>query len=247
MGKFKEKYQITPKYLSKPSKRRSGIKMTKVRFIVAHDTGNKNSTAIGNIGYYQNSRNDMSASAHIFLDDKGIWECIPALTGTPEKAWHVLYEKPNDNAMYGYEANNCAIAVEYCYGDNINANEAYKRYVWVLAYICFKFGLNPSKDIVGHHILDPQRKSDPKSGLAHSGRTYEQLLIDVVKEYEDCTKEEEDEMDKITVMVNGKRMENGLLDSRAGITYVPVRAVSEALGARVQWDSKTNTVRIEKR
>ncbi|WP_338075651.1 hypothetical protein [Chengkuizengella sediminis] len=28
--------------------------------------------------------------------------------------------------------------------------------------MCYKFGLNPAKTVVGHHILDPQRKTDPQ-------------------------------------------------------------------------------------
>lgn len=187
---FKMKYEILSKYLTKPSKRRSGQLMSKVGFIVAHDTGNPNSTAQGNINYYENSRNEISASAHIFVDDKGIYECIPALTGTPEKAWHVLYDKSLDNQLYGDDANDIAIGVEYSYGDKIDSDESYKRYIWVMAYICYKFDLNPKTDIVGHMILDPQRKTDPQNGLKHSGRSYKQMLKDVVDEYADCIKEE---------------------------------------------------------
>lgn len=156
-------------------------------FLVAHDTGNPRSTAAQNVRYYQNSRNDMSASAHIFVDDKEIIECVPALTGTPEKAWHVHYNVTTDNQLYGVNANDSAIGVEYCYGSNINADEAYKRYVWVLAYLCWKFELDPAKAITGHFFLDPRRKTDPVTGLAQSRRTYEQLLRDVVEEYRECT------------------------------------------------------------
>lgn len=183
---FKMKYTITPSYLTKGSKRRSGTALEKMRFVVAHDTGNPQSTAIGNVTYYENSKNEMSASAHIFVDDKNIIECVPLLTANPEKAWHVLYEKTTDNKMFGDDANDCAAGVEYCYGTNINSDEAYKRYVWTIAYICYKFNVDP-KNVVGHHVLDPERKTDPKSGLAKSGRTYEQLLKDVVSEYKSCT------------------------------------------------------------
>lgn len=188
---FKQKYPITPRYLTTATKRRSGLKMTPgVKFIVAHDTGNPGSTASGNVRYYENSRNEMSASAHLFVDDKEILECIPALTGTPEKAWHVLYGVPIDNELFGYNANDAAVGVEYCYGGRIDADETYKRYVWVIAFICYTFKLDPRKSIVGHFFLDPKRKTDPVTGLAHSMRTYEQLLEHVVAEYEECTKTE---------------------------------------------------------
>ena len=186
---FKEKYTITPAYLSSPSKRRSGLLMSPgIKFIVAHDTGNPNSTARGNRNYYENSRDKDSASAHIFVDDKEIIECIPALTSDkPEKAWHVLYGLPTDNQLFGFNANDAAIGVEYCYGENINADESYRKYIWVMAKICSKYGLNPASSIVGHCFLDPKRKTDPVSGLLQSRRTYDQLLKDIVSEFNECT------------------------------------------------------------
>ena len=188
---FIDKYTIGAKYLPKPSRRRSGLPISKVRFLVAHDTGNPDSSASGNIQFYINTAHTVepkkTASAHIFVDDKQILECIPALTAPPEKAWHVLYDRPKDNELYGVNANDAAIGVEYCFGDKIDADKAYDKYIWVLAKLCDVFQLNPSKDIVGHFFLDPGRKTDPVNGLAHSRRTYEQLLRDVVAEYEACT------------------------------------------------------------
>lgn len=184
---FKEKYSINRAYLDAPSKRRPGLRMPAVKFLVAHDTGNPGSTATGNVRYYQNSRNELSASAHLFVDDKVIVECIPALTGPPEKAWHVLYNAPADNQLFGYNANDAALSVEYCYGKGIDADNAYRRYVWVLACLCYRFELDPATRITGHHLLDPRRKTDPVSGLVHSRRTFEQLLRDVADEYRECT------------------------------------------------------------
>lgn len=185
---FQQKYTVTPQYLSKPSKRRSGLFVSPgVRFVVAHDTGNPRSTATGNVGYYERSRDDKSASAHIFVDDKQIIECIPALTAPPEKAWHVLYRVDTDNRMYGHNANDAAIGVEYCYGDNIDADEAYRKYVWTIAFICHTFNLDPATSVVGHAFLDPTQKTDPGTGLGYSRRSYEQLLRDIPAEYQACT------------------------------------------------------------
>jgi N-acetylmuramoyl-L-alanine amidase len=184
---FKQKYPIEKAYLTPKTKRRSGLMMNPtVKFVVVHDTGNPGSTAAGNVKYYERSNNELSASAHIFVDDKQILECIPALTAPPEKAWHVLYSVPTDNQLFGYNANDAAVGVEYCYGGNIIADEAYRRYLWVIASICNTFGLNPASSIVGHFFLDPKRKTDPVTGLANSRRTYEQLLKDIVTEFDDC-------------------------------------------------------------
>ena len=189
-GTFTEKFIITPRYIPAPSRRRPGVSLREVRFLVAHDTGNPGSSAAANVQFYINTCQTVepakTASAHLFVDDKEILECVPALTGRPEKAFHVLKKVAKDNELYGINANDGAIGVEYCYGGSINADQAYEKYVWVLAKLCFQFGLDPVKDIVGHFFLDPTRKTDPVTGLAHSRRTYEQLLRDVTKEYLEC-------------------------------------------------------------
>jgi N-acetylmuramoyl-L-alanine amidase len=179
-------YPITQHLLPVHTKRRSGIPAHPIRFLVAHDTGNWGSTAAGNVHYYERSCQQISASAHIFVDDKQILECVPALTASPEKAWHVLYNCTEDKRRYKCSANDAAIGIEYCFGPNIIADEAYRRYVWVLAYACWRFKLDPAHDIVGHHFLDPNRKTDPVTGLAHSQRSYQQLLLDVPAMYARC-------------------------------------------------------------
>lgn len=181
------KYTIEKMYLTTPSKRRSGIKMDKVKFLVAHDTGNPGSTALQNVKYYENSRNEMSASAHIFVDDRQIIECIPFLLDKPEKAWHVIFNTPVDNNLFGDDANDVAGGVELCYGGKINIQEAYKRFVWTLAYACHVHNVDPLKMITGHYILDPKRKTDPQASLKLLSKTMLNLIEDVAKELKDCT------------------------------------------------------------
>lgn len=189
---FKMKYDIKKQYLTPKTKRRSGILMPNVGFIVSHDTGNDGSTAKGNVGYYERSNNEMSASAHTFIDDKEIIECIPATTGKPEKAWHVLYDRTEDNKLFGDDANDIAIGVELCYSynkGNINNVESYRKFVWYHAYLCYKFNLNPRSKIVGHNELDPVRKTDPfKNALKVMGISKEKFINDVANELADCTK-----------------------------------------------------------
>jgi LysM repeat protein len=184
---FKMKYEIEKRYLTPKTSRRPGIPMPEILFNVAHDSGNPGSTAKGNIDWYENTKNLQQASAHTFIDDVRIAECIPLLTGPPEKAWHVRYLVQIDNKMYGDDANDVAGGVEFCWGGKINFEEAYKRYVWYLAYACYVFKLDPAKKIPGHEILDPGRKIDPSNGLKFGKKTYEQLIRDVVKEFNDCT------------------------------------------------------------
>ncbi|MDK2830094.1 MAG: N-acetylmuramoyl-L-alanine amidase [Clostridium butyricum] len=179
------KYEIMQDFLpicKVSPRRRSGDKITKVRFLVAHDTGNLNSTAKGNVKYYKDTYNKESASAHLFVDDVDIIECIPVFKDT-EKAWHVLYSVPLDNQLYGDDANDVAIGIEMCFfTDKERSQKAYEKYVWVLAYLCQYFNLDPKKDIIGHETLDPKNKIDPSNGLRYSGHTYQDLINDVVKE-----------------------------------------------------------------
>lgn len=196
MTSFKIKYEITPRYLTGGSLRRPSLPIRSVRFLVAHDTGNHGSTAANNVSFYERSRNETEASAHIFVDDTEIIECIPFLTGPPEKAWHVVYNTPIDNAIFGVDSNDCAGGVELCYGGSIDGDEAYKRYVWVMAYACWRYGLNPATDITGHYIVDPTRKVDPKNAFKPLGRSFTDFIADVVAEYAECTKGDEIMLDK---------------------------------------------------
>ena len=182
------KYEIKTVLLPTGTKRRSGKKMNKIIFCVAHDTGNINSTAMNNVNYYINSANEESASAHQFVDDKEIITCIPIYNNT-EKAWHVLYNKPKDNELFGGDANNIACSVELCYFTDKNRTlEAYKKYVWLLAYNAWYFNYNPKTHIVGHSKLDPERKTDPENALKTIGKTFDNLINDVVAEYNECLK-----------------------------------------------------------
>lgn len=181
------RYPVTARWLSAPSLRRSGRALFPgVKFVVAHDTGNEGSTAAANVAYYERSRDEEQASAHLFVDDREIVECIPALTAPPEKAWHVQRAARWDDEHYGADADDAAIGVEYCFGPAIDADEAYRRYVWVIAYACHLHGLDPSTSVVGHFFLDPARRTDPCTGLARSRRTYDGLLRDVCGEHTAC-------------------------------------------------------------
>ena len=193
---FKQKFNITPRYLTENTSRRPSLPVNTVRFIVAHDTGNPGSSAAANVSYYERSCNDMEASAHLFVDDTDIIECVPFLTGPAEKAWHVIYNTPIDNELFGVDANDCAGGIELCYGGNIDLNTAYKRYVWVTAFSCWRYGLNPVSDITGHCILDPKRKVDPKNAFNLLSKTFEDFIADVIAEYTECLAPHENEIIK---------------------------------------------------
>lgn len=167
------KYQ----YIPINTLRRSGQKLDAVELLVAHDTGNIGSTAIQNVSYYIRSANEMSASAHIFVDDKEAICCIPL----DEKAWGVRYNVNQDNILYGFDANDRSIQIELCYGGKIDSKKAYDNYVDVFVTLCRKYKLCPMSRIAGHFQLDPARRTDPKGGLEYVGKDWDTFLKDVAR------------------------------------------------------------------
>lgn len=182
---IKNKYTIERRYINKRQNVRPGTQLVSGTpgFLVAHDTGNPGASADKHFDYFQKLVN-RSASAQVFVDDKKILEIIPTGTGSDpaEKAWHVLYSVTTDNKLYGDDANDIALGVELCYGKQINTIEAYKRFVWYLAYCCDKWKLNPLTHIPSHKQLDPTRKSDVDQALKTIGKTLKDLVYDVVAE-----------------------------------------------------------------
>lgn len=180
------------------TKRRSGYKLLGVKFFVDHDTGNPNSTAKDNVHYYINSMNEMSASAHAFIDDVEVRICVPCLEN-PEKAWHVRYDMPLDNQRFGDDSNDIAIGMELCYfpKDKERSLKAYNNYVEFAAYLAKFHNADPSKRI-GHYELDPSRRSDPNNALQYIGKNYGIMVQDIIAKYKELYVKEGKSMEQKT-------------------------------------------------
>lgn len=225
---FKMKYPIKEDLLPKGTKRRGGTRNLGVKFVVDHDTGNPNSTAQGNVNYYRNSANTMSASAQVFIDDKEIIVCIPLY----EKAWHVLYNITLDNRLYGDDANDIAVGVELCYfpNDKARSMKAYDKYVWYNAYLAYTYKLNIAKDFIGHSKLDPGRKTDPENAFRYIGKTFPQFLADVQKEYNEC-------IGKSQPAQAAVKDKGYLIESDKGVAVGALQRNLNRLGAKIAVDN----------
>jgi N-acetylmuramoyl-L-alanine amidase len=167
---------IIQKYLPTNTKRRSGLLISGIKFGVAHDTGNLNSTALQNVDYYIKSANELEASAHAFVDDTGVIECIPFT----EKAYHVRRIIDVDNKTYGFDAIDYALGIELCYFDDIErSKKSYNNYVEYWSSLCSKYNLNPAKDLIGHYKLDPTRRTDPLNAFKRINKTWDDFITDV--------------------------------------------------------------------
>lgn len=144
------------------------LRKGKPEFMVAHDTGNLDSTAQENVNYYENSHNvdwDSVASAHFFVDDKECIICIP----TTEKAWHVLYNATQDNLWYGVDANDAAIGGEISFfTDRKRNNKSLDNGARVFAYLAEYWGIDFKTRMPGHQDIQSD-KQDPGNVLAASG------------------------------------------------------------------------------
>lgn len=177
--------EITQKLLP-ISERRSGQKLGKVMYIVAHDTGNSGSTALQNVDYYIRSADEVQESAHYFIDDKQIIQCVP----DDEKAWHVRYNTNVVPNVAGSYANDHALGIELCFGGEIDTEKAYFNYCSLIASLCEKYNLNPNEDIVAHSTLDPLRRKDPLNSFIRVGKSWEEFISDVIsKSTMEITKE----------------------------------------------------------
>lgn len=161
------------KLLPSGTKRRSGRPILGVKGIVAHDTGNPNSTALSNVNYYINSANDQEASAHTFIDDSNIVECIPKT----ERALHV-------RKVAFPEGNDYYLGIELCYfpADKARSLKAYEAYVAYIRELCTKYRLDPKTSVKGHFQTDPSRRTDPLNAFKYVGKTWEQFIKDLTPE-----------------------------------------------------------------
>lgn len=91
----------------------------------------------------------------------------------------------------------------------------------------------PSAKVAGHNELASTacpgqyfRMNELKQGLSKKGASQ------VKKDSE-----------KVNVIVNGKQIKDGKLEN--GVTFVPLRAVGEALGAKIGWNIDTKTATLD--
>lgn len=168
--------QIIQKYIPINTQRRSGQKLGSVLYITAHDTANDGATAQENVDYYIKSCNDLQASAHAFVDDLGVIECVPL----DEKAWHVRYNAGIAPNLPPTLANDHSIGIELCYTTrgNFDALRAYENYVTYIAGLMKTYNLKIT-DLVAHGTLDPTRRTDPFNALGKLGKTWDNLISDI--------------------------------------------------------------------
>lgn len=174
--------EIKQKYIPINTKRRSGQKILGVKFIVSHDTGNIDTSAKENVDYFIKSANESEASAHAFVDDIGVIECIPQ----DEKAWHVRRLIMVDNVKYGVDSNDYALGIELCFFTDIErSRKAYNNYVEYIKELCKNYRISASESVIGHYTLDPSRRKDPMDAFNMIKKTWDEFIKDLQSDLTD--------------------------------------------------------------
>jgi N-acetylmuramoyl-L-alanine amidase len=147
---------------------RPGKKLTGVKALVIHWTGNAGSTARQNRNYFESlkgqSLSDPAAryaSAHFIVGIEGeVIQCIPA----EEMAWHVGAKTYTPEALgrLGNYPNNCTVGIELCHpsADGHFNTETLRAAAELCALLCVQSGLDPARDIWRHY--DITGKNCPK-------------------------------------------------------------------------------------
>ncbi len=222
-----DKFMVRIKSMLLTNHNRPKKKIIKLKGIVIHWTANTDvgADALANRNYFNTT--NAFASTHYIVDDKQIIRCIP----DDEIGYHVGARKysslGNDIREGSISPNYFLLGIEMCVNQDGDWNKTYKSTIELAAHLLKKHSL--TIDNLYRHY-DITGKNCPKMMLEEE--PWSEFKMGVARE-----------LQQVRVMVNGSYLE---LDAfiRNGVTYAPVRAVAEALGANVQWDSLNRIVSI---
>jgi N-acetylmuramoyl-L-alanine amidase len=153
-----EKVLLTVNPFSRPGEKLSGVKA-----LVVHWTGNAGSTAKQNRDYFESlKRQDPAgdqkrlrwASAHFVTGLSGeIVQCIPC----DEMAYHAGAQSSTSQALgcLGQYPNNCSVGIELCHpnADGHFNPETLQAAAELCALLSLQFDLDPETNIWTHHAI----------------------------------------------------------------------------------------------
>ena len=175
------------------------------------------------------------ASAHyLVLRDGTVYQLVK----DQDTAWHAGGVNKPSWALYdSTNPNRYTIGIEHeCYpavGGDGNLTEAqYQATLALHRQLIKAHGIPVDRDhIIGHYQIDRvNRPNCPGKAFP-----WDRLMKDL---------KEDEVMADCKIVVNGKTLTGKILQDN--LSYAPVRALAEALGAKVGWNDKTKTVTITK-
>jgi N-acetyl-anhydromuramyl-L-alanine amidase AmpD len=171
------------------------------------------------------------ASAHYLVTKVGQ---IFQLVKDEDTSWHAgIVNRPKWPLYDGTNPNRYTIGIEYeCVSGGKLTEIQYQAGLWLTQKIIKKYTIPIDRNhIIGHYLIDTiNRPNDPGPEFP-----WDRLFDDL---------NGADEMAVETkIVVNGKPITGYIL--KDNLSYAPVRALSEALGAKVDWDSVKRVVTVQ--
>lgn len=221
MGSYKVKQAQSPNC----SRGRSG---KKIIAIVLHITAG---LYPGCLSWMRNPA--AKASAHYLVTKSGE---IYQMVQDADTSWHAGFvNRPTWKLYDGTNPNRCTLGIEFeCLSGGELTEAQYQAGLWLIQELAQKYGIPVDEEhIIGHYRIDSvNRPNDPGTQFPWA------------RLFTDLKGEDEDVLSEAKIKVNGQVITGYILkDNRS---YAPVRALAEALGAKVDWDDKTKTVIITK-
>lgn len=170
----------------------------KVRWIVIHDTANKERGANAKNHYKYFKNNLTNSSAHYFVDDKEIYQII----GDNLAAWHC-----GDNQGYGRALNGCtnlnSLGIELCINKDGNYWQAYYNLVELVKNLMKRYNLT-ADSVCRHH--DVSKKRCPGSFFDKPGlwESFKEEIKKPIKVTIDLDKDSVNEEDDKMILYKGQ-------------------------------------------
>ena len=137
-----------------------------IKYLVIHDTGNKNDSDEGNAKYF--SVDGRKASAHYFVDDDSCTQLVKDV----DIAWHV----GDGKGLYGIKNNN-SIGIEMCRVNDTVTSQTEANAIELAVSIMKKYHIHP--DFLVRHY-DASRKNCPSSFSANDWARWKAFKAKVV-------------------------------------------------------------------
>ncbi|MGG1249865.1 N-acetylmuramoyl-L-alanine amidase [Brevibacillus agri] len=216
--------------------------------LVIHWTANekKGADAIANRNYFNKPTTE--ASAHYIVDGRQIVRCLPE----NEMGYHVGAKsyKPDAIKRLSSYPNNCTIGIEMCVNADGDFAKTYQQTVQLAADILKRYGWGVDRlwrhyDITGKNC--PAYFVGDDYARKYTGLTAQQawakFKADVQAALRPNPQTAQAPVDKVSIEINGKRLAaSGYL--KDGVSWLPVRAVAEAVGGKVEWCAATRQVTV---
>lgn len=196
---------------------------TKIKYIVIHDTGNKNKGANAEAHFKYFNGGNRNASAHYFVDETQVLQLVE----DDVASWAV----GDGKSKYGISNSN-SISIEICVNSDGNYGVAVQKTIELTKHLMDKHNI-PIENVVRHY--DASRKNCPASMSKNDWEAWKAFKIALGRVVDKPT---------VKVKINGKihNMDGVFQNDK---NYVGVRELAEALGYKVGWDQANKVVVIE--